>query len=59
MFSFRYAPDFPGYFEVLYHPKTVLIYTLEIIENVNTQGFVLLSIKFAFGSILLTCDVIT
>ena len=23
MFSFRYAPDFPGYFEVLYHPKTV------------------------------------
>ncbi len=24
MFSFRYAPDFPGYFEVLYHPKTVL-----------------------------------
>ena len=20
MFLFRYAPDFPGYFEILYHP---------------------------------------
>ncbi len=31
MFSFRYAPDFPGYLEVLYHPKTVLAYPLKLL----------------------------
>ncbi len=41
MFSFRYAPDFPGYFEVLYHPKTNL-YFLKLFYKliVTKEGFI-------------------
>ncbi len=39
MCSFHYAPDFPGYFEVLYHPKTVPLYFIEKIASDGISNY--------------------